>query len=204
MKTAQIILEDFGVPNADTPPPHTIGDIGTDTGEDIEAIRLAAYENGYKTGWDDGIKSCEEEGKSVAEELGRNLKDMDFTYFEAREELSKSLRTFLENLLAELFPQILGDAVARIVEDILSHADPAMSGQMEIAVSVEDATTVRDLLAKIDNGNASLVEEPALASGQAKVRINDTVCVVDADRIATRIKDALNADASTERLAANG
>ncbi len=54
---------------------------------DVEEVRLAGYETGYQSGWDDATTEREKSDQLIAADLERNLRDISFTYAEARNEV---------------------------------------------------------------------------------------------------------------------
>lgn len=192
MSGSNALLEDFDgsggsarVPQARAP--------GADA---IEAARLAGYEDGYKSGWADAVKSTEDSGETLGTELARNLKDMNFTYFDARDELLAQIEPFLRDLLDALFPKLLGhSAASAIASEISDTIGASLDGRILLKVSREDLETVRDLLSDIDALQAEIVESPELAGGQARISAGGGEIAVDAERLVERLRSALS-DAS--------
>ncbi len=201
-------LEDFasapGLPEPAAPAAAPEIDLAALRAE-AEAARLESYETGYKTGWDDAVRAAEEERRALGEELARNLRDVGFTYFEARDELLLGLRAFLRELLDTLFPTLLSEAAAASLAEALSAmADEAATTDIAVAVSPDDAETVRSLLPLPDGVELSIVEEPALAPGQARLRSADRAYAVDADRIVGMLRDAVASGTVEEERTAHG
>jgi flagellar assembly protein FliH len=82
-----------------------------------EAERLAAYESGYRSGWDDCLAAEQEAMRKVGAELARNLGDLGFTYHEARAQLMAETEALLEACFRTLLSQAAGPAVARRLAD---------------------------------------------------------------------------------------
>ena len=196
-RAGMIDLEDFG---------SGAGDGASETPDDgaalREALRAAAYEEGYKSGWDDSARAAENEMRAVGEELARNLRDLGFTYFEARAELTEVMKGFLCELLDKLFPALLPEAAAAtLVDEITALSGDALDGRMDLLVSPDDAETIRRLLDQAGIEGASLCEEPALASGQARLQASAAQVVIDADRLTRSLRDALRPTLTHEELA---
>lgn len=170
-----------------------------------EAARAEAYENGYKTGWDDAVRAAEEERRAIGEELARNLRDVGFTYFEARDEILVGMRAFLRELLDTLFPALLPEAsAAGLAEALSAMAEDSAACDFAVSVSPDDADTVRSLLPLPDNVQLGVTEEPALAPGQARLRAADREVSVDAERIVAMLRDALVTVKDDEERSAHG
>lgn len=190
MKTLPLNLIDFG----STPEPEQSPAESAITSSEVDAVRTDAFERGYKSGWDDAVKSAEAERRAISEELARNLRDIGFTYFEAREEILGGVRAFLEEFLDTMYPTLLGETLcAGIAEELTDLADPIMAGDFSILVSPDDADAVRTLLPLVGNPDLEVIEEAAMPPGLAQLKSATREVSIDADRIVTRLREALAA-----------
>lgn len=163
-----------------------------------EAERLAAYESGYRSGWDDCLAAEQEATRRVGAELARNLSDLGFTYHEARAQLLEETEALLDACFRTVLSQAAGPAVVRrLVDDVAELASAALDLPVEIVVSPGDASGVRSLLPPSTTFPLSLVEEPALAEGQAFLRFGHTERVYDMSQLARRLCEAIMARTAT-------
>jgi flagellar biosynthesis/type III secretory pathway protein FliH len=159
-----------------------------------EAERLAAYENGYRSGWDDCLAAEQDALRRVGAELARNLSDLGFTYHEARAQLLAETEALLDAVFRTVLSRAAGPAVARrLVDDVSELAASALDLPVEIVVAPADAGTVRALLPGATTFPLSLVEEPALAEGQAYLRFGHTERVYDMNQLSQRLCEAITA-----------
>ncbi|MEM0947045.1 MAG: hypothetical protein AAGK37_06540 [Pseudomonadota bacterium] len=159
----------------------------------LEAARVAGYEDGYKTGWDDAIKSADEDARNVSAELSRNLRDLSFTYFEARDEFLASIEPFLADFLDTMFPELLSEvAAAGIAADLVERVKEQHEDDIRILVSPEDGAVVRRLVDMNDAPPVEIVEEAALASGQAQVTSKRRDVSIDPGALLHRLRVALD------------
>jgi flagellar assembly protein FliH len=159
-----------------------------------EAERLAAYESGYRSGWDDCLAAEQDALRRVGAELARNLADLGFTYHEARAQLLEETEALLDACFRTVLSRAAGPAVARrLVDDVAELAAAALDLPVEIVISPGDAPTVRSLLPSSTTFPLSLVEEPALAEGQAFLRFGQTERVYDMSQLAERLCEAITA-----------
>jgi flagellar assembly protein FliH len=167
-----------------------------------EADRLTAYESGYRSGWDDCLAAEQDGSRRVGAELSRNLCNLGFTYHEARAQLLAETEACFRTVLS----RAAGPAVARrLVDDVAELAATALDLPVEIVVSPGDAPTVRFLLPDSTTFPLTLVEEPALAEGQAFLRFGHTERVYDMAQIADRLCEAIAARTlTTEERSAHG
>jgi flagellar assembly protein FliH len=159
-----------------------------------EAERLAAYESGYRSGWDDCLAAEEENTRRVGAELARNLADLGFTYHEARAQLLGETEALIATFFRTVWPRLAASALAgRLVDDVAQLAGKALDVPVEIVVSPADAATVRALLTETATFPLDLVEEEALAEGQAHLRFGRIERVYDMTGLADRLCEAIAA-----------
>lgn len=157
-----------------------------------EAERLAAYESGYRSGWDDCLSAEQDNTRRVGAELSRNLGDLGFTYHEARAQLLSETEALLDAFFRTVWPRLAATALARrLVDDVLDIAGRALDMPVELVVSPGDAPTVRALLGEATTFPLSLVEEEALAEGQAHLRFGRTERIYDMNELADRLCEAI-------------
>ncbi len=167
-----------------------------------KAARTAAYEEGYRSGWDDSARATESEGKAVGEELGRNLRDLGFTYFEARSEILDLMKSFMAELFDRLFPALLPEAVAAtLAAEIINLAGELGDGRLEVLVSPDDSATVKRLLSDAGIADLTVRDEPALAAGQARLHAAAAEVSIDAERLIRTLREALGPTATLKELA---
>ena len=157
-----------------------------------DSDELAAYENGYRSGWDDCLAAERETAERIGAELARNLADLGFTYHEARTQMLAETEAFLGALFRTVLPSVVGAAVARLVVDDLSDMlSSALDVPIEVVVCPADAGVLDRLLREATTIPVQLVEEPALAEGQAYLRFGQSERAYDLSGISGRLCDAL-------------
>jgi len=159
--------------------------------EEAEAARLEGYDAGYQSGWDDAMAQVAADQTKISEEFARNLRDLGFTYHEARAHVIASMEPLVEALISALFPQFAADAIAAQVMSIVQgHADRLGSQPIRLRVSPDDVEALRAMPALSDSFPMEITEEPALATGQAQLVLGkseyriDLADVIDATRAA--------------------
>ncbi|MEM9343320.1 MAG: hypothetical protein AAGA87_09755 [Pseudomonadota bacterium] len=167
-----------------------------DTGPDpAETARVEGYEAGYKSGWDDAVKSQSDDRQAVGAELANNLRDLSFTYFEARDEIISALSPFLEQLIDTLFPALLAESTASSVcAELTSEVHLACDGGARLYLSPDDIEVVRSLLNDARVENVTVIEEELLLSGQARLCAAAREVHFDADRLVKRLRASLSAE----------
>jgi flagellar assembly protein FliH len=187
---ATLVYDSFD--NAAADEPKTVTAPQADDGA-REAERLAAYESGYRSGWDDCLAADQDAMRRVGAELARNLADLGFTYHEARAQLLQETEALLDACFRTVLSRAAGPAVARrLADDVAELAAAALDLPVELVVSPGDAETVRALL-PATTFPLALVEEPALAEGQAYLRFGQAERVYDMRQLAQRLCEAITA-----------
>lgn len=163
-----------------------------------EVDRLAIYETGYKSGWEDCVAAEVDGIRKVSAELARNLGDLGFTYHEARSQLLGEVEALLGAFFSVVLPRIAGSAaVLRVAEDLLDLAAEAVDAPVEIVVPPSEAETVRGMMRGAPSSlPIRLVEEPALAAGQAYLRFGQVERKYDLSDMADRLLAALSDEAA--------
>lgn len=205
MTVRALHLESFDAVTGAAAPPHTAETSAAD--EARESERLASYESGYRSGWDDCQASEDDTTRRVGAELARNLADLGFTYHEARAQLLAETEALLKAFFRTVLPSSIGPVVARwVVDDVLELAAGALDLPVEIVASPADAATVRLLLPDTVSFPLTLVEEDALAEGQVHLRLGRSERAYDLSGLADRFCEAIAARTSEplERKENNG
>lgn len=158
------------------------------------AAHAAAYEEGYRAGWDDAARSQSEEQAHIGAELARNLQEMSFTFHEARAHVIQSMEPLLAELVHSILPGLANDTFAQTVQDALRPliADCA-DAPVELVVAAGSRALLEDRLAECAGGALKLLEEPSLAEGQAYLRVGKSERQIDLSGALARIQEAVAA-----------
>ncbi|MGI3164019.1 ABC transporter ATP-binding protein [Pseudooceanicola sp. 200-1SW] len=198
MKPIVRLLEDFGRPEAVAAP-------GLSEDE-LETLRLEAFENGYKAGWDDAAKASQEEQAHIGADLARNLQDLSFTYHEAHSHMLSSVKTLLEEIVGKILPETARDTLGpRVAEQLETLARQRTAPAVEISVAPSNRGVI-DGLAEQDFGFPVRVEsDDTLSDGQVFLRFGEEETEIDLGEVTDGIRDALAGFfAEQERMESHG
>ena len=149
---------------------------------EIEEIRVQAYENGYRAGWDDANASHAAEQAELHAEVGRNLQAMSFTYHEARAQLLRALEPLMSDLVASLLPDIARAALpGHISALLLPLAEQATEVPVILAVNPAARADVETLISMPSGLPIVIEDSAALAPGQATLRLGEMETRIDLD-----------------------
>lgn len=160
--------------------------------DEIEDIRLSAYERGYLAGWQDGGAQVETEAAARHSGIERQIEKLDFTYHEARGHVLAALRPVLEAMVETVLPMAARASVVPVVIEALT---PLVQAAAEAPISLRlppgsragfEAATEGLVLPPLQ------IEETAdLAEGQAEFVLGTCETRIDLTHAATRIADAV-------------
>lgn len=162
-----------------------------DSGQ-FEELKLDAFEQGYKAGWDDATTALSEDQNRIGAELARSLQSLSFTYHEARGSVLRALTPLLEEIAAKLLPVIAAEALAPMIAERLAPlADEATAVPVRIYINPAAREAVTAHLAGHEALPVELIEEPTLGEGQAALRFAATEEKIDLDGTVAAIRAAL-------------
>lgn len=162
--------------------------------EAVETARITGYDAGYKTGWDDAMQKNRDDGDRIGAEFARNLRDLSFTYHEARAHVLRSLDGLLDELAGTFLPGIMAEAMGPMIkETIASIAADAANAPVQIRAAPAEAERLRSFLANEEDLPVHVVDEPTLAEGQAYLKLGAEERQVDLREPLERLSSAMAA-----------
>lgn len=157
-----------------------------------EEDRLAAFDKGYKDGWEDATRAHAEDQAHISAEFGNNLQALSFTYHEARAAMLSEMETLLRGLVEAVLPGVARQTLGRMIRERLAEAAEALSDvPLEIVVAPCNRARVDALLENRVAPPVVVREEPSLGEGQAFLRFGDREEKLDLDAVLTEIRTAI-------------
>lgn len=189
-------LEVFDV---DSPQKQASGMVVTQLGA-IEEAKLAAYEQGYKAGWDDAAAAQSEDQTRIRADLARNLQQLSFTYQEARAHILKAVEPLLEEMVNRLLPETARETLAPMVlERVMPMADELTDQPVVLVLNPAVRVAVETLIEQATGLPMTIEEEPTLPEGQVYIRLGGTEALVDLSRVTADIAAAVRGFFSLSR-----
>jgi flagellar assembly protein FliH len=188
-------LEDFGAPPKSNQTPHPPSaepvPIGP-TAAEIEADRMAAYEQGYTAGWDDGAQSQSAEHKKIGAVFAQNLQDLSFTFHEAKSQVMNALEPLLIEITSKVLPKLVADTLGQtILEELLIFAEEASDVPIQIVTAPSGREALVELLDASLTIPVEILEESTLTDGQVYLRMGELEKKIDMDDAIKRIEQAI-------------
>lgn len=188
-------LEDFGQARKKiTPQPSSqrVAPSGPSPAE-IEQIRMAGYEQGYKAGWDDAVRSETDEQSRIGAEFARNLQDLGFTFHEARSHVMKALEPLLSEMVNKVLPGLVSETLGQtVLEELLPMAETASDTPIQIVVSPTSLPAIQRFIDESLTIPLDIIEEPSLAEGQVYLRLGEQEKRIDMNEAIDKIGAAIS------------
>ncbi|TCO73378.1 flagellar biosynthesis protein [Rhodovulum euryhalinum] len=180
-------LEDFSAPQPAAQQP-----VAQPEPPDTQDMRLNAYENGYKAGWDDATAAEAEARTRIAADFAKTLQEMSFSYHEARAHVLGALGPLLNAMVERVIPQIAADGFARtVVETAMQIADAEVDRPVRMRVCPENRDALEELVGRDPGLPLVVVEDDTLGPGQALVSAGTAEKEIDIDGTLSAIRTAL-------------
>ena len=165
-----------------------------------EDLRLDAYEDGYKAGWDDAIEANQSEQNQIAADLAQNLRDISFTYQEASSHVNAALVPLFEQLTSSFLPELAKEAFwPRVAEELEQLAEHMSRAQFVLHVAPESRKVADAISGKMQGVTLTVKEDTTLTSGQVIIGADDGELSIDFDHLLEEAQAALRIQ--TERKA---
>lgn len=138
----------------------------------------------YLRGFEDGVKAgqhaAENDRTQAISHLVASIQDLGFSYESARQQLLGSLRPLFSQLVDKVVPAIATEGLSA---RIYHHIDQAFLDGSElpvvISVSSEQLETVESATAELATPDLTLVADPQLVSGQARIGLGQSETLID-------------------------
>lgn len=183
-------LEDFG---AVTQAPASDPDPGMSPDE-VEVERLAAFDRGYSAGWEDATRAAEQDADRLKADFANTLRDMGFTFHEARAHVMRGLVPLLQAVVETILPEAVQATLgARLQEEITDLADDAADLPILLRTAPGEADAIRDTVAEVPGLPIDLAEDSSVPSGQLFLILGRSEVNMDLSGPVQRLRDTLEA-----------
>lgn len=158
----------------------------------LEDEKLAAYDNGYRAGWDDANAAQSEDQTRIRADLARNLQSLSFTYHEARSHILKAIEPLMLQVVGRLLPEIARESLAPFVlETLMPMAEGLGDAPVRLVLNPASRAPVEALLEQATGLPMVIEEEPTLGEGQVYIRLGAAESEVDLDQATADIAAAV-------------
>lgn len=167
--------------------------------EDIEDLKLQAFESGYQAGWDDAVRAQSETMAHVSSEFAASLQSASFEYHELRATMNASVQSIMAEVVGAILPTIAHASLgAHIQEYIGSVARDALDRPIEVTIAPEQEDAVRSTLKEDLADPFKLTFDPALPANQALLRLGQAEAEINLGKTVADISAAVTAFFETQ------
>ncbi|QBY02229.1 hypothetical protein E2K80_17015 [Rhodophyticola sp. CCM32] len=191
MTPQTLTLEEFGtsLPSETSARPQAQGD--------TEAIRVEAFETGYRDGWEDCVAAEQQSKARIGADLGQTLANLSFTYLEARTDVLTGLQVLLDGIVDRLLPAIAAASVGPMVRaELTAILDRVPDGKCDLIAAPAACPGLETLLSDEIAIDVSVVPEPAYSEGHVTLRFGAELREIDLDTATEQIAGAIRDFAS--------
>lgn len=141
---------------------------------------LESFEKGYRAGWDDATRSAEEHKNKFQTDLAENLKDISFTFHEARAQILRALEPLIQALFSQILPEALKHSMPEIIAERLGEL---LAKEVDVNFSIAVAPGLESLvsshLSLIPDFSVQVETDLKLSEGQVIFRTSTGDHLID-------------------------
>ena len=164
------------------------------TDDELEDVRLAAFEQGYSAGWEDATVAQARDHKRISAELASRLEDLSFTYHEAAGSMMKAVEPVFTTIVDQILPDTMKALLAhQILAQLEALAREATDIPAVLSVPVGVGPAVTDLIPPDLRMPVRVVELAELGDGQAELKFGAEEREIDYAALNTTIGEAIGA-----------
>lgn len=162
-----------------------------------EGADLEAFEQGYRSGWDDCIANEQEERRRIGADLAKALSEAALMAEAVRAEMLSGLAPLLEQIARQLLPAMAADAILpQLCEEVDQIARTHVETHLEILASPAACPAIERLLSGGPVTDLAVTPEPAFADGQVVLRFAGQRREIDLSGAVVRMSEAIRAFSS--------
>lgn len=168
--------------------------LASPSANDVEEVRLAAYEQGYRAGWDDAITAQNDEITRLRANLGRNLADMTLSHRDARRHVLAAIEPLLQDMVAKVLPTLARQTLGQMILDELRPvAEHLSAAPVLVRTAPDNLAMVSRLLTDASDLPLKVVADDTLGPGQAYLKLAESEMTIDLDRVIASMATAVGA-----------
>ncbi|MEP4194577.1 MAG: hypothetical protein ABJL99_02970 [Aliishimia sp.] len=162
--------------------------------EEIEDQKLASFETGYSSGWDDAV-AAHKDGKAA---LSQSLKDAigkaELSRQKVFDQFISASKPLIEGIIEKILPSLSTQVLSQHIQEVL---DSALEGTIEhsikILVSEDDHCSLSDLSKAWLPNDVQLTIDGTLTAGQVDISLEGGEKRIDLAQIVKDVSSAVEA-----------
>ncbi len=158
----------------------------------VEENRAAAWEQGYRAGWDDAEAALAQSGEQTRAELERNLMALAFTWQEARAHILGAMEPLLVTMASLLLPRLARETLAPVIaEELLPMLAEAADQPAVLTLNPAARAEVEAFLSRTPGLRFDIREDSTLAAAEVFLRLGVREVSIDLPRVTEEIITAV-------------
>lgn len=158
----------------------------------VEEIRLAAFDQGHRAGWDDCTAAHDSDEVRQRETVTAQLQSLSFTFHEAKEHVLRAVEPLLRDMVATILPIAARHSLVPTILELLQSAAAELAGNtLTIRVSPDARSALEAALARGPALPLGVIVDESLRSGQACLILGRSERQIDLDGVVEAIGRAL-------------
>lgn len=154
----------------------------------VEENRAAAWEQGYRAGWDDSEAAHMQNGNRVRAELEQNLMTLAFTWQEARAHILGAMEPLLQEIVSRLLPDLARETLGPIlVGQLMPMVAEAAEHPANLTLHPAARPQVETLLSRRPGLLFEIFEDPGLGEAQVFLRLGAREVSINLSRVTESI-----------------
>lgn len=172
--------------------------------EDIEELRLTAYERGYVAGYEDAEEQAGSREAADRARVVAALEGLGFGYHEARSLILRELEPLIEAMLGQLMPALMRSMlIPLIIETLMPLADARTAEPLTLRVPSGLRAACLTAFEGLVLPPLTIVEDATLRDGLAEIHGPEEHWAVDLSALIDRIGVAVQAEYFPQEKDAN-
>lgn len=154
------------------------------TEDAFEESRLAAFENGYKAGWDDASAAHAAEQAHISSDFSENLQALNFTYQEAYSQVIGMVEPLLTQMVESILPKAAQETLGtRIISEVMNIVRIQSPQRIELITSPASRIKLEKLGIESLPTLVNLKEDASLGDGQVSIRFGKEEHSIDLENL---------------------
>lgn len=160
--------------------------------EDIEDMKLLAFDGGFQAGWEEALKAQSETLTHVSDGLAESLKSASFEYQELRETLQTAVQAIMSEVVDTILPLTARASLgAHICELVQSLSQDALDRSIEIVLAPGREEAVQRVLSEELTESFKVVVDAMMSPNQICLRVGSKEMDLNLDRTVAEIATAV-------------
>lgn len=204
--TSRFILESFDIGTGPVDPQTQQALASSDTHQNLENDASAAYEKGFRAGWDDCVNAGTLDQSRIAEAFGRRLGEAALSATDARRAILNEIMPLFSEILEKILPVLVQKSfLPRMLDEILTVCAADGPEVLHVCVCPEDAVALEQLImASHGIPPCKIIADPTLGLSQATLKVGDAERRFDLSGLLDTIEVAFDEFSEAQKEAVNG